>query len=97
MISFIATLNVKEGREADFEAHQAELARLTHEQEPDVLVYDVIRHQEQARHYVVYARFKDQEAFDAHMAIDFHDRLVPLILDCVDGEMDLQFFNSIDG
>jgi len=95
MITFIATLLVKEGREADFEKVQVELSELTHAQEPDVLIYDVIRHTEISGHYVVYARFKDQAAFDAHMGIDFHDRLVPLIFDTLAEEMDLQFFEHV--
>jgi hypothetical protein len=43
----------------------------------------------------VYARFKDQAAFDFHQKADFHERLVPPILDCVEGEMDLQFFEWV--
>ncbi len=92
---FIAKLIVKEGREAEFEKLQAELSQLTHENEPDVLVYDVIRHKETVGHYVVYARFKNQAAFDAHQTVDFHDRLVPPILDCLAEEMDLQFFEHV--
>jgi quinol monooxygenase YgiN len=95
MMTFIASLIVKEGKEAEFEKLQAELSELTHTNEPDVLVYDVIRHQEKAGHYVVYARFKDQAAFDKHQTIDFHDRLVPPILDCLAEEMDLQFFEHV--
>ncbi len=95
MIAFIAKLIVKEGKEADFEKLQTELSELTHANEPDVLVYDVIRNKEVTGHYVVYARFKDQAAFDAHMSVDFHDRLVPLIFDCLAEEMDLQYFEHV--
>jgi quinol monooxygenase YgiN len=91
--TFIATLKVKAGKEAEFEALQAELSQLTHANEPDTYVYDVIRHREQSRTYVVYARFKDEKSFQAHQAMPFHDRLVPPILACVEGEMDLQFYD----
>lgn len=95
MMIFIAKLVVKEGEEAEFEKLQSELSELTHANEPGVLVYDVIRHQEKVGHYVVYARFADQAAFDAHQSIDFHERLVPPILDCLAEEMDLQFYEYI--
>ena len=95
MMSFIATLVVKPGKAADFERLQRELKELTHANEPDTHVYDVIRHREQANTYVVYASFKDQAAFDHHMQTDFHDRLVPPILDCLAEEMDLQFYDGI--
>jgi len=95
MIVFIATLNVATGKEAEFEKLQTELSEISHANEPGLLVYDVIRHQEQKGTYVVYARFKDQAAFDFHQEADFHHRLVPPILACVDGEMDLQFFEWV--
>ena len=95
MIVFIATLQVAKGSEADFERLQTELSELAHSSEPDLLVYDVVMHAEKPRTYVVYASFKDQAAFDFHQEADFHQRLVPLILDCVEGEMDLQFFEWV--
>ena len=94
-VTFIATLNVAAGKEAEFERLQTELSQVSHAEEPGLVVYDVIRHQENANQYVVYARFKDQEAFDFHMNADFHHRLVPPILECVEGEMDLQFFGHV--
>ncbi len=94
-VVFIATLNVAQGREADFERLQTELSEISHAEEPGLLVYDVLRHSEDGNKYVVYARFKDQAAFEFHQEADFHHRLVPPILDCVDGEMDLQFFDWV--
>jgi quinol monooxygenase YgiN len=91
--TFIATLKVKAGMESEFERLQKELSELTHAHEPDTLVYDVIKHREQQRTYVVYARFKDDAAFEYHQKTSFHDRLVPPILACVDGAMDLQFYD----
>ena len=95
MIVFIATLNVSSGKEAEFERLQTELSEIAHASEPGLLVYDVIRHAEKTGVYAVYARFKDQQAFDFHQQADFHQRLVPPILDCVEGEMDLQFFEWV--
>ncbi len=95
MIVFIASLNVASGKEAEFERLQTELSEIAHANEPGLMVYDVIRHAEKAGAYVVYARFKDQQAFDFHQQADFHQRLVPPILDCVEGDMDLQFFELV--
>lgn len=98
MTVFIATLRVKPGKEQEFERLQQELSKLTHESEPDTIVYDVIRHRGKAGTYVVYARFKDEAAFQYHQKTPFHDRLVPPILDCVEGGaagMDLQFYDWV--
>ena len=95
MPCFIATLVAKEGQESELEKLQDELARLTDEHEPDTLVYDVLRHRETSRTYVVYARFRDEAAFETHQASSFHDDLVPPILATLDVEMDLQFYDGI--
>jgi quinol monooxygenase YgiN len=95
MIAFIATMKVKAGREAGFEAVCAELSEISQREEPDLLVYEVIRKSEDPSTYVFYARFRDQAAFDLHQEADYHQRLVPPILDCVEGEMDLQFFDWV--
>lgn len=95
MTTFIATLKVADDKQDTFEKLQTELSQLSHEKEPDLHVYDVIKHREKPGVYVVYARFKDEAAFNHHMSIDFHDRLVPPIMDCLDGEMELEFFDHI--
>jgi quinol monooxygenase YgiN len=95
MLAFIATLQVTAGREAEFERLQTELSRISHREEEGLLVYDVLRHRNKASTYMVVARFRDQAAFDFHQQADFHERLVPPILNCVDGEMDLQFFDWV--
>jgi hypothetical protein len=41
----------------------------------------------------VYGRFKDEAAFQTHQGSSFHDVLVPPIMACVDGEMDLQLYD----
>lgn len=93
--TFIATLVVKPGTEREFERLQRELSQLTHADEPDTLVYDVIRHRTRPSTYVVYGRFKDDKAFEAHQASPFHERLVPPILATLAEQMDLQFFDWI--
>jgi quinol monooxygenase YgiN len=91
--TFIAKLVVKSGTESRFEALQRELSELTHAQEPETYVYDVIKHRVEPRTYIVYARFKDEEAFARHQKMPFHERLVPPILDCLEAPMDLQFYD----
>lgn len=91
--TFIATLVIKQGKESEFERLQKELSELTHTNEPGTLVYDVIKSRDKPRTYVVYGRFKDEAAFQVHQASPFHDRLVPPIMDCVEGGMDLQMLD----
>jgi quinol monooxygenase YgiN len=95
MTCFIATLKIKPGHEADFERLQAELSQLTHENEPGTFVYDILRSRTKPDTYVVYARFKDEAAFQLHQTTPFHDRLVPPIMATLGGDMDLQFYDWV--
>lgn len=91
--TFIATLKVKPGSEAEFERLQQELSELTHRTEPDTIVYDVIRSRTDPSTYVVYSRFRDEAAFLAHQGTDFHARLVPPILATLAADMQLEFYD----
>lgn len=95
MFSFVAKLVVSPGKTAAFERLQIELKALTHKHEPDAPVYEVLRSQDDPLTYLVVATFKDKAAFELHQNIDFHHRLVPPILDCLSGEMELSFYESI--
>lgn len=95
MSTFIAKLVVKAGMEQEFERLQAELSALTHEHEPDTHVYDIIRHRTEPRTYVVYARFKDEAAFQFHQITAFHERLVPPIVACLEKPFEIEFFDFV--
>ncbi len=94
-IAFIAKLVVKPEQAAKLEQLQKKLSDITHDTEPDTLVYDFIRHRDQANTYVVYARFRDEAAFQLHQEAPTHEKLVPPILDALAEEMDLQFYELL--
>ena len=41
------------------------------------------------------ATFRDEAAFNTHMHIDFHDRLVPPIFETLAKEMEIAFYKSL--
>lgn len=92
--SFVATLRTKPEKRDDFIALQTELKALVHEHEPDALVYELLQAEEDNNLFYCIATFRDQAAFDHHMQIDFHNRLVPPILECLAQDMELAFFRS---
>ena len=94
-IAFIAKLVVKPEQAAELEQLQKELSDITHETEPDTLVYDFIRHRDNANIYVVYARFRNEAAFQLHQEAPTHEKLVPPILEALAEEMDLQFYELL--
>ena len=92
--SFIAELRTKPEKREEFIRLQTELKQLTLEQEPDALVYELMQAEDDPDLFQVVATFTDEAAFQKHMTIDFHDRLVPPILDCLAEEMKLVFYRS---
>jgi quinol monooxygenase YgiN len=95
-LAFIARLVVQPDKVAEFESLQKELSDITHRTEPDTLVYDFLRQRDAPRTWVVYARFRDEVAFQAHQRAPDHDRLVPPILAVLAEPMDLQFFDLVE-
>lgn len=92
--SFVAQLRTLPEKRDEMIALQVELKGLVFKQEPDAQVYELLQSDADPDLFLVVATFRDDAAFDAHMTIDFHDRLVPPILACVDGEMKLDFYRS---
>ena len=93
--SFIAKLRVKPEKRDDFIALQTELKHLVKAKEPAAWVYELMQSEEDEDLFFCVATFKDEAAFDHHMQIDFHERLVPPIIECLAEEMQLSFYRSI--
>lgn len=93
--SFIAKLVVKPDRREKFIALQTELKGLVFEREPDVRVYELLQSDDDPDTFYCVATFADDAALDHHMGIDFHDRLVPPILDCLAQDMTLTMARSL--
>ncbi|HZU64857.1 MAG TPA: antibiotic biosynthesis monooxygenase [Novosphingobium sp.] len=93
--SFIAQLRCRPEARADLICLQAELKRLVAEHEPDCLVYELFQSEADPDLFQVVATFRNEAAFEAHMHIDFHDRLVPPILATLAEDMQLAFYRSL--
>ena len=92
--SFIAYLRTSPEKREKMIALQTELKSLVFEQESDAIVYELLQSDEDRDRFVVVATFRDDAAFDKHMHIEFHDRLVAPIIACLAEEMKLDFYRS---
>ena len=93
--SFIAKLVAKPEKAAELEALQIELRSLVHAHEPDCEIYELFKAEGEPHTYFCFATFKSEAAFDHHMGIDFHERLVPPIIECLAQEMELSFHAAL--
>jgi quinol monooxygenase YgiN len=80
MATLLAHIQVKAGREAEFEAIAAELYRETHANEPACLRYEYWRGAEPGHYYSLLA-FDDFHAFLRHQVSDHHEKASPRIGD----------------
>ncbi len=94
--SFIARLRTRPEKREDLIALQTELKALVFAHEPDALVYELFQSETDPDLFECVATFRDEAAFDTHMTIDFHDRLVPPILECLAEDMTIAFYRSLD-
>ncbi len=78
MATLLAHIQVKPGREAEFETIAAELYRATHENEPACLRYEYWRGAEPGHYYSLLA-FADFHAFLRHQVSDHHEEASPRI------------------
>jgi len=78
--TLLAHIQVKEGREAEFEAIAAELHRETHANEPACLRYEYWRGAKPGRYYSLLS-FEDFNAFLRHQLSDHHEKASPRIGD----------------
>lgn len=92
--SFICYLRTSPEKREEMIALQTELKGLVFEQEPDALVYELFQSDEDPDRFAVVGIFRDDAAFDKHMHIDFHERLVPPIVACLAEDMKLDFYRS---
>jgi quinol monooxygenase YgiN len=88
-------MRVRPEKREELIALQTELKQLVVAQEPDALVYELLASDTDPNVFLVVATFRDDAAFEHHMAIDFHDRLVPPIMECMAEDMQLDFYRSL--
>jgi quinol monooxygenase YgiN len=91
---FMATLVVKNGKESEFEHAAKRLSELSHADEPDALVCDVIKSRSKPRTYVMYGRLKDDAPFQIHRTNAIQRQLVPPLMARLVTDLDLHMLDS---
>ena len=94
MATLLAHIQVKPGREADFEAIASELGRGTWP-EPGNRHYEYLRGAKPGLYYCLLA-FDDFHAFLAHQTSDHHESASPLLSDLVD-DIRLEWVDPVGG
>ena len=85
MMTFLARMTVKAGREDEFVRLAKQLTAKVHANEPDTLAYEFYKLRDEERGYAVYEKFSSEEAEQAHQKTDYFAELAPPLIDCLDG------------
>lgn len=96
MMTFLATMKVKAGREQDFVRLAKTLTEKVRANEPETLAYEFYKLRDEARGYAVYERFSSEAAEQAHQNTPHFAELAPDLLDCLDGSYVRTYLDPLD-
>ena len=85
MMTFLAKMTVKAGREDEFVRLAKQLTAKVHANEPETLAYEFYKLRDEERGYAVYEKFSSEEAEQAHQQTDYFAELAPPLIACLDG------------
>ena len=93
MTGIVATLKIKEGSGADFEAIASQLVEKVNANEEGVVYYDLYKEDETT--YVFLERYKDQAAQDAHGKTDYFRELGAQMAPFMAGAPEIKTLQSV--
>lgn len=96
MMTFLARMQVKAGKEADFERLAKALTDKVREHEPGCVGYEFFRLPDTERGYAVYESFVDEAAEEAHRNTAHFHELAPPLVECIDGEYIREYLHHLD-
>ena len=96
MVTFLAKMTVKEGREEDFIRLAKQLTEKVRANEPDTLAYEFFKLREEKRGYAVYEQFVSEEADEEHQKTDHFGEIAPALIDCIDGAYVRTYLDPLD-
>ena len=96
MMTFIARMKIKEGKEAEYIALARKLTEKVHAHEPDTLRYEFFKLREEPLGYAVFEQFVDEAAEEAHRNTPYFNELAPTLIDCLDGPYEREYLDPLE-
>ena len=95
MMTFIARMKVKPGKEQEFERIALEMTEKVRALEPDTLAYEFFRLPETERGYAVFESFANEAAEESHRNTPHFLEMAPGLIDCIDGTYEREFLDHL--
>ena len=96
MMTFIARMKVKPGKEQEFEQIARQMTEKVRALEPATLAYEFFRLPDSERGYAVFESFESKEAEEAHRNTPHFVEMAPALIDCIDGTYEREFLDHLD-
>ena len=96
MMTFLARMKVKEGKEGDFVRLAKALKEKVVELEPETVGYEFFKLRDEPRSYAVYESFTSEEAEEAHRNTPHFAAIAPDLIECIDGTYVREFLDPLD-
>ena len=96
MMTFLARMKIKEGKEADFIRLAKSLSEKVHENEPETTAYQFFKLRDETRGYAVYEQFFNEEAEEAHRNTSHFAEIAPDLIECIDGTYVREFLDPLE-
>jgi len=96
MMTFIARMKIKEGKEDDFVRLARQLTEQVHAKEPDTLRYEFFKLKDEPLGYAVFEQFSNEAAEEAHRNTPHFNELAAPLIECLDGTYVREFLEPLD-
>ena len=96
MMTFLARMKVKEGKEDDFKRLANALTEKVRATEPQTLAYEFFKLRDGPLAYAVFEQFASEEAEEAHRNTPHFQKLAPDLIECIDGTYVREFLDPLE-
>jgi autoinducer 2-degrading protein len=96
MMTFIARMKIKEGKEEEFVKLAKTLTENVHAHEPETLRYEFFKLKDEPLGYAVFEQFASEAAEEAHRNTPHFHKLAPTLIECLDGTYVREFLDPLE-
>ena len=96
MMTFLARMKVKEGKEEDFVRLAKALTEKVNANEPETTAYEFFKLREEPRAYAVYEQFTSEAAEEDHRNTSQFLEMAPALIECIDGTYVREFLDPLE-
>lgn len=96
MLTFLARMNVKEGKAEEFVRLANALTEKVRANEPETTAYEFFKLRDEPLGYAVFEQFTSEAAEEAHRNTAHFAEIAPELIECIDGTYVREFLDPLD-